>query len=790
MTPVQISLDNSGSPHAISENLYGIFFEDINFSCDGGINANMVNNYSFDGVFFSNEELRAVDDPLRYWIVENGSLESGTTDQLHPNSRYGRVHARGNTILANYGFNGLKKHRDECAVSICKEHTYLFECWVRPENFAGTLTIQVTDGKGRVLALTKEPQGVCQLASRNSSQGEEHEYIWKKFCCKLKGIETGYGRLELILQGTGVLDLDCVSLMDDDYWHKGDPKWRHGKLRKDLIQVLADMKPSFMRFPGGCIVEGQLPGNEYNWKDTVGELYERRSNYNLWSEKVPDGGYNQSYQIGFYEYFCLCEDLGMKPLPTLTAGLNCQIRSMQRGEAECPNIPTDSEEFQTRIIDSYLDLIEFANGDPNQNEWAALRAKMGHPEPFGLDRIGIGNENYDEVYYKRFDLIEHAIHAKYPDMVCILCAGVHPYYEEMMGSPGLNTVYEFAKKHKNVLVDEHSYHTPEWFAQQAVRFDHYDRGGAGVYFGEYAANGLLGLLESMMPQSGATVGTPQDSSFLGNGTATAGMPQDSSSPENSTVGTPQDSSSSKNNTATAQNGTVAAPEELPAASVLDMMDPDENAPALGMRPMNQSNQLDTALGEAAFLTGLERNGDIVAMASYAPLFNLTESDQWNHNLINFNPRTFCLSTNYYVQKMFACHLGTRYLPYKGSLPEDYYFSATEDEKALYLKLVNTGADSCDIEVKLPGGSPAWTKSEKLAADPEKLPSDASPACEAVTACGEVLWSKDPHVRNDLKFDGDAVYHIYPETIRIPVMDGTLQIKGKPFSVYALTVMKP
>lgn len=245
---------------------------------------------------------------------------------------------------------------------------------------------------------------------------------------------------------------------------------------------------------------------------------------------------------------------------------------------------------------------------------------MGHPEPFGLDRIGIGNENYDEVYFERFDLIERAIHEKYPDMICILCAGVHPYYEDMMGTPGLNTVYEFAKKHKNVLVDEHSYHTPQWFEEQSVRFDKYDRNGAGVYFGEYAANGLLGLLEAMMSQSDAADG--------------------------------------------AAGG---------AASVLDQMDPDENAPDLGMRPMNQSNQLDTALGEAAFLTGVERNGDIVAMASYAPLFNLVESDQWNHNLINFNPGTLCLSANYYVQKMFACHLGTRYLPFEGTLPEHTYF---------------------------------------------------------------------------------------------------------------------
>lgn len=686
MIPVPISLNSSTkSPVQASRNLYGIFFEDINYSCDGGINANMVNNYSFDGIFFSNEELKAVDDPLRYWSIDNGGLESGTVNPLHPNSRYGRIRVNEKAVLTNLGFNGRKAHKDECAMSIKQGHTYLFDCWLRADEFTGTIEVQVTDENGQPLTL--------------SSSSEESGHGWKKFSCELSGTASGYGKLELRLKGTGTLDLDCVSLMDADYWHKDDPKWRYGKLRKDLIEALADLKPAFMRFPGGCIVEGQLPGNEYNWKDTVGELYERKSNYNLWSEKVPDGGYNQSYQIGFYEYFCLCEDLGMKPLPTLTVGLNCQIRSMQRGETECPNIPIDSEDFQKVIVDNYLDLIEFANGDPGKNEWAALRAKMGHPEPFGLDRIGIGNENYGEVYFQRFDLIEKAIHEKYPGMICILCAGVHPFYEDMLGTPGLDSVYAFARKYQNVIVDEHSYHTPEWFAAQSTRFDNYDRCGAGVYFGEYAANGLLGMLENMSPDD---------------------LPN-----------------------------TAAADEEL--------------ANTGGMRPMNQSNQLDTALGEAAFLTGVERNSDIVAMASYAPLFNLVESDQWNHNLINYNPQTLCLSTNYYVQKMFASYLGTQYLPYEGTLPENIYLSATEDEDAVYLKLVNTGGDASAITVQLP--------------------------CDAASANGEILQNDDPHVRNALDYNGEAVYTVQPSAVEFPVANGILSLEVKPYSVYALTIKK-
>lgn len=309
MSSFNVSLD-SGNVKEISQNLYGIFFEDINFSCDGGINANMVCNYSFDGVFFSNEELKAVDDPLRYWKVENGSLESGTENPLHQNSRYGRLSVDGHTIISNLGFNGLKDHKDECAMNIRQGQEYLFECWLRSEDYNGTLTLQVKGENGQILAVLKDGQSESTFADNTLAEDPDLKNSWRKFSCTLSGVGSGYGKLEIILQGTGTLDLDCISLMDADYWNKDDPKWRHGKLRKDLIQALADLKPSFMRFPGGCIVEGQLPGNEYNWKDTVGELYERKSNYCLWSEKVPDGGTELSDTFlherrnGMPEYTC------------------------------------------------------------------------------------------------------------------------------------------------------------------------------------------------------------------------------------------------------------------------------------------------------------------------------------------------------------------------------------------------------------------------------------------------------------------------------------------------------
>lgn len=668
---IMVMTGKAANAHPVSPDLYGIFFEDINFSCDGGINANMVSNYSFDGIYFSNEERKAVKDPLRDWIMEGGLLRSGKEGALHPNSGYGRVSVDGHAVLANLGFNGRKAHREACAMSIREGREYEFSCWMRVVDFRGSVSLRVADGENRALSETAEVE--------SSGNGG-----WTKVSAVVRGTSTGYGRLELIFDGSGTLDLDCVSLMDGDYWHKGDPKWRHGRLRKDLILALQDMKPSFMRFPGGCIVEGQLPENEYNWKDTVGELYERRSNYNLWSEKIEDGGYNQSYQIGFYEYFCLCEDLGMKPLPTLSAGLNCQIRSQQRGEAVCPNIPVDSEAFRTRIVDNYLDLLEFALGTPGSGPWADLRSQMGHPKPFILDRIGIGNENYGEEYFRRFEVIEKAIHERYPEITCVLCGGIHPFEEDVMGLPGLNTVYAFAKQYPTALVDEHSYHTPQWFEEQSARFDHYPRGGVRVYFGEYAANSMLGQLSA-------------------------------------------------------------------------------DGESESLRLMNESNQLDTALGEAAFLTGVERNSDVVAMASYAPLFNLVDSDQWNHNLINFNPRTLCLSTNYFVQKMFATHLGTQYVPFEGELPEHVYLAVTEDRDNLYVKLVNTGKAVRKLALQF--------------------------GADIVSAAGEVLRSDDPASRNDLQFAGEAVYTVRPEEREYPVEGNTLQVEAESYAVSVITVKK-
>jgi alpha-L-arabinofuranosidase len=454
-------------------------------------------------------------------------------------------------------------------------------------------------------------------------------------------------------------------------------------------------------------VEGKYLDNGYNWKNTIGELYERKSDYNLWSEDMPTGSYNQSYQIGFYEYFCLCEDIGAKPLPTLNVGLACQIRSMQRGEATCPNIPVDSPGFQT-VIDSYLDLIEFATGDPDKSGWAAKRAAMGHPEPFVLDRIGIGNEQYADTYYERYRIIEKAIHDQYPDMICIFCAGVHPFNIEVMGAPGLGRVYEEARKYKNILVDEHSYHSTDWFEQMSTRFDEYDREGPGVFFGEYSANGLLG------PIGNPT--NPEEASAL-----------------------------------------MKAMAEEALGSDEDMVVSSTQTAAGG------SNQYKTALAEAAFLTGVERNSDIVIQTSYAPLYNLAECDQWMHNLIDFNPKTVAYTSNYYVQKLFSNYLGTEYVGFDDKLPEHVFASVTEDEGAYYLKLVNTGDLEDEAQIAFP---------------------------QAISgAAGEIMQSNDLTLRNGLRFYGETDYQIVPEKVSAAVEGNCVKAAVKAHSVLVLKISK-
>ena len=638
--------------YAISDHLYGIFLEDIGFSVDGGLNANLINNYSFDGIYMDKQTYRGVPDPLRYWDSTCAAFTSEREGGLSENSLYARVHIEEAGTLSNYGYHGGQKGIRP-AMSIVQHQKYEFSCWLRNVDFEGTIQIQI-------LAENGTPLTTAGSVLPGQTQ-------WQQVKTELTGCAEAYGKLVITFSGNGSLDLDCLSFRSEDVWRPEDPKWRHGKLRRDLVETLQTLHPGFMRFPGGCIVEGMRAGNEYNWKDTVGELWERKSNYSLWAEKLPDGGYNQSYQIGFYEYFCLCEDLKMMPLPTLSAGINCQIRAFQYKLGNA-NVPVNSVRFHEYIIQNYLDLIEFANGDPHKSKWAALRSKMGHPEPFGLKYIGIGNENFGKDYLKRFDAIAEAIHVAYPQIRCVMCGGFLPHKFHIAG------IWNHARKyHPNALVDEHSYHLPSWFIDQANRYDRYPRGTASVYVGEYSANSLFSLKKM-----------------------------------------------------TTEN----------------------------------SNQFDSALAEAAFMTGMERNGDVVEMSSYAPLMNLAECEQWYSNLIDFNPKTVCPSVNYWNQLLFRKYYGPEAVPFQGKLPKGVYMSVTQDSKNRYIKLVNTTDRPFAISV---GGVQTICKK----------------------ACGEILHHCSLTIKNELHFQGTANNRIAPQKCEMPVENGILTIAADGYSIIAL-----
>ncbi len=378
-----------------------------------------------------------------------------------------------------------------------------------------------------------------------------------------------------------------VSLFPGDTW-----KGRPGGLRSDLVQLLADMKPGFVRFPGGCIVEGYDLKLRYQWKKTIGNVEDRQMIVNRWNTEfahrlTPD--YYQSFGLGFYEYFQLAEDIGAEPLPILNCGMACQFNSAEVVELD---------QMDPYIQDA-LDLIEFANGSPD-TKWGKIRAQMGHPAPFNMKMLGIGNEQWGPQYFERYSLFEKAVKAKYPAIKLVSGTGPGPD-DELFKSAQVEL-----KKLNPYVVDEHYYRPPVWFRENATRYDNYDRKGYKVFAGEFAAQS-----------------------------------QFTCSPDN-------------------------------------------------------KNNWDCALSEAAFMTGLERNADIVYMCSYAPLLAHVDAWQWTPDLIWFNNLTSYGSTNYYVQKLFSLNKGTNVLsmlrdnkPLTGQ--NGLFASAALDNRTneIILKIVNT-----------------------------------------------------------------------------------------------------
>ena len=556
----------------VSPTMWGVFFEDINFGADGGLYAEMVKNRSFEFELPMTGWREIRKDATGKILIQN---TSGARDARYaqiivnaPAGRYG---------MANEGFRGMGFQKGE---------TYDFSITLKRNSGDVKLRVEAVNGAGVKI-------GEAML-DKLSDGWQTHKLSFIASDTAMKG------KLNIWFEGTGAVVVKRVSLFPKNTW-----KNRENGMRADLVQLLADMKPGFVRFPGGCIVEGRDLTNRYQWKATVGPVDERKTMVNRWNMEFrhkPTPDYYQSFGLGFYEYFQLSEDIGAEPLPIINCGMACQFNS--------------SEVVAMNELDPYiqeaLDLVEFANGAVT-TKWGKLRADMGHPAPFNLKYLGVGNEQWDEQYIERYKQFHAVLKQKYPEIKIISSVGPSPD----------GKLFDYAWKELRAvnadIVDEHYYASPEWFFQQVGRYDNYDRNGPKLFAGEYAAQ------------------------------------------------------------------------------------------SKGIAKVDNQNNWLCALSEAAFMTGLERNGDVVQMASYAPLFAHADAWQWTPDLIWFDNLRSYGTPNYYVQKLFARNKGTHFIPVmengetvKGK--DSIYASSVIDKTTgeVIVKIVNASSNTVSIETTIEG----------------------------------------------------------------------------------------
>lgn len=424
------------------KDLFGIFFEDINHAADGGLYAEMIQNRSFEFAPIDNKEYNSYtawekSDAMKWEVEASAPLNE-------ENTHYMTISGHAGDYVRNLGFNtGL------CVKNGEKYDFSIFAAVISGASGKLTLKIEVKDDDNTIFA---ESEVVVDSSD------------WKQYKTELTASgDTTKGRLYLIFGDEGEAKVDMVSLFPRDTFNS-----RANGLRKDIAQALADMKPRFMRFPGGCLTHtGSLDDHArdsmYRWKRTLGDVEKRPAWRNNW-------GYNQTLGLGYYEYFCFCEDIGAKPLPVLPGGFN-----PHSGEG------TSIEELGAWVDDA-LDLIEFANGD-SSTKWGAIRTELGHEKPFGLEYIGIGNEEIGAGFFERYPYFHKAIREKYPDIKIINTAGPFAVGE------GYDDGWRSAREYGSDYIDEHYYSSPEWFMANMHHYDDYDASGTKVFLGEYASWG-------------------------------------------------------------------------------------------------------------------------------------------------------------------------------------------------------------------------------------------------------------------------------------------------------------
>lgn len=450
---------NDQHTRQISDKLMGIFFEDISYSADGGLYAEMIQNRDFEYTPMDQRNRDASWNATKCWTAQGANLQIDTANPLHKNNPHHAVlRVKGQPVtLCNEGWDGIP---------VRSGAKYNLSIQLRPEALDPMTRLQVK----AITATLRDKEGNV-LAQGRLSGGKHGE--WKQLKCQLKATgDCDTAHLELSFEGQAEYHLDMISLFPQDTY-----KNRPNGMRRDLAEALEALHPRFVRFPGGCVAHGDGLDNLYRWKNTIGPLEARKPNWNLWR-------YHQTVGLGYYEYFQFCEDLGAEPLPVLAAGVPCQnscVGEPGNEYGQQGGIPLGPE--MDEYIQDVLDLVEWANGDPKTSRWAKMRADAGHPKPFNLKMIGIGNEDLiSRAFEERFRLIYDVVRARYPEIEVVGTVG--PFYEGSDYEQG----WRIAREHNVPIVDEHYYNTPGWFINNQHFYDSYQRGGTKVYLGEYAAH--------------------------------------------------------------------------------------------------------------------------------------------------------------------------------------------------------------------------------------------------------------------------------------------------------------
>lgn len=571
---MDVNTKKAGAP--IQNTMYGLFFEDINYAADGGLYGELVKNRSFEFP----QHFMGWQTFGKVALLNDGPFERCP--------HYVRLsypgHTDRRTGLVNEGFFG---------VGVKKGETYRFTVWARSLKGTAQITVQLID-----------PSTMGERQEFAGAQLKVQNRKWARYEVQLKSpVTMNKAALRIYLNGRNAIDLEHVSLFPVNTF-----KNRENGMRRDLAQALADQHPGVLRFPGGCIVEGVDLATRYQWKNTIGPVENRPLNENRWEYTFPHRfypDYFQSYGLGFFEFFQLSEDIGAEPLPVLNVGMSCQFQNRNNPKA---HVPVDELK---PYIDDCLDLIEFANGDTT-TVWGKKRAEMGHPAPFNMKYLGVGNEQWDTLYYERLEPFVKAIRAKYPNIKLIGTSG--PDSEGKMFELG----WKAMKQQKVDLVDEHFYRPEAWFLSHGLRYESYDRKGPKVFAGEYACHGKG----------------------------------------------------------------------------------------------KKWNHYETSLYEAAFMTDLERNADVVHMTAYAPLLAHVEGWQWRPDLIWFDNTRMFKSVSYYVQQMYSTHKGTHVLPLTmagkpvaGQEGQNGLFASAVTDKntgEVIVKVINTSKQEQPVQLNLQG----------------------------------------------------------------------------------------